>query len=289
MGTLLDAYEAAKLKKTQIPEVAALPETYAPAYYSAMGKPYEAPKTAKAGDIYTSVRDAYKSTGGGLKGGLKAALAGLGKTAEYMSTKEGQQILSGLTADPYLAQGYLDNAARAGSEERAGVASASAANLERLKQMGEDVRESSKTKADLLKAQAEMDADNTFKTIMAQQGQGQLDLAGKREARESESAQREAENAIKELERKPILERRKAVIDAAQEAFKKGKISAPELQEIVSNPDTKQIVERGFFGRIFKKNTTVVDKPPTLEVGTTRKGYTYLGGDPGNPESWRKI
>lgn len=284
MGALLDAYEAAKLKKAQIPEVAALPETYAPAYYSAMGKPYEAPKTAHAGDIYTSVRDAYKSTGGGLKGGLKAVLAGLGKTAEYMSTKEGQQILSGLTADPYLAAGYLNNAAQAGSEERAGVSSAASANMERMKQMGEDVREASKSAAAARQAESNIILQNSLNEPQLNLAQKNFDLSTKREARE-------ADESAAELARKPVAEQRDAVIKAAQEAFKKGSITAEALAEISANPDSKQIVNRGLWSHIvpFVKTATVVDKPPTLEVGTTRKGYTYLGGDPGSPASWRKI
>ncbi len=117
-----------------------MPPEIAKNYYENVSTPTSVSAPAGIQDIPGAVSKAYKSAGGGWKGAGLATLAGLGKLGEFMGTKTGNQIMAGLADNPYLAQGYLNNANTAREEELGRNKMAFEMNQEKLKNMGEDVR-----------------------------------------------------------------------------------------------------------------------------------------------------
>ena len=113
------------------------------------------------------------------------ALAGLGKAGEFVASKVGNQILAGTSKSPYLAEGYLNNADRARQEEISLRSAAASANIERMKQQGEDVREAGKSAATAKQSADNLILQNALNEPHLQIEQGQLDLENKRASQEN--------------------------------------------------------------------------------------------------------
>lgn len=167
MGKLLSDYYDAALSQggqspfaaggysvPKLPDTSPVPSTEAAAYRAAINTPFTANPTPQIQDIYTGASDAYKKAGGGWGGAGMAVLTGLGKLGEVMDTSTGNKILAGMSSNPYLAEGYLNNAAAAQSREIANKNMVFQGNLDEMKAQGEDVKTGEQIAAENQRANA---------------------------------------------------------------------------------------------------------------------------------------
>jgi len=232
MGALRDAYDSYQ-KKTAVPEIAAMPKSYAPAYYETMGKNVEVPRPVNANDISSAVSGNYKKYGGGIRGIGMGALAGIGKIGEFMGTEQGANIMAGLQTNPYLAEGYLKTADKLGRKEAGAVSAANQTNMELLKQRGEDVREAGKSAATAKQSQDNLILQNMLNEPSLAISQGQLALAGKREERETK--QQEAVQKTGEV-KTDYDQKVKPILDMANDLYAKKSISEANYAKLIREP-----------------------------------------------------
>lgn len=235
-----------------------LPAGYVADYMAATSTP----SVQERPGAYQAITGAFKDAGGGWKGAGMAALTGLGRLGEFVSTKTGQQLLSGTTNDPYMKMAYLEGAQGAQTIEQAKAQRAFEEKQARTKEQGEMIRSANQQQTEKDKALLEAQME-------AQRHKDEMDA----KAREDAMRKEQVDKDIAEFQRKPVEEQRKAIIDSAQAAFTKGQISASDLNEITRNPDTKQVVDRGWLAHLvpFMKTSKVIDKP----TGTTKTGATW--------------
>ncbi len=242
-------------------------------YDTFLETPTKSYKTPGIEDIYPAVSEASK--GGGIKGILKGSLAGLGKLGEVMNTSTGQKIMAGLSNDPYMGEAFLNEAGQSREQELAQTGLARQSEMARMNSIGEIIRQKAKEEADLKRetavkqmeieaAQPSRLADISNKELMAKLGYAQLERQQKADIEQTAVDKQKADLAEKELEAKPEIERKKNIVDAAQQAFNKGKISAEDLSKISTNPTIFEIKDRGLWSHIipFVKTSTVVAKTP---------------------------
>ena len=165
MGALYDAFNDKVMKNqmnnlppslslTQLPASSPVPTSEAEAYRQAINTPFTVQPTPQVQDIYTAAAKANTDAGGGWGGAGLAVLAGLGKLGQVIHTSTGNKLLAGMAGNPYLAEGYLNNANTEQAQEMANKNMVFQGNLDKMKAQGEDVKTGEQISAENQRANA---------------------------------------------------------------------------------------------------------------------------------------
>ena len=278
MGALLNAYNDFKnqnnptnmlIQNAMTPSDSVVPKDYSKKYYENVSTPTPSYTPAGLQDMPGAVSNAYKSVGGGLKGVGLGALAGLGKVGEFISTKTGNQIMAGMSDNPYLAQGYLNNAGTAREEELGRNKMAFESNQEKMKNMGEDVRAKEQQlgqqkvaamqiMAENQKALAQMSQEERFHAIDAKLKEQGMTLDSQKLAEamdEFNAKQTQGANEIK-FKNRSILTKGLGMVGIGNEITPSTVGNVPSLSK----------------------------KAPS--AGAKIGGYVFKGGDPADENNW---